>query len=90
MHCHYCICRNCPYGLSCDLCDRMLIPHLIIAGSCPGDKEWDECPLDECAKQHAEPLRELIRAKNYDGIESYFDFKTGAWYADPIRCEWDA
>lgn len=88
MHCHDCICKNCPYSLSCGQCDGMLIPHLIISGSCRGDKDWDECPLNKCAKQHARPLRQLIRNKDYDSIEAYFNFTTGAWYLDPVLYEW--
>ena len=80
MFCTECICHECPYGLKCYVCNRELNDHIHICEGCHGDRVSDTCLLDNMAPEHADALRELIKARDADAIEAYFDPKTGPWY----------
>lgn len=81
MFCTKCICRQCPHGLRCWICDRELDGHLLIVEGCNGLNESTTCPLDVIAPEHANALREIIKAHDANAMKAYFDYKTGPWYA---------
>ena len=93
MFCNDCICHRCPYSLRCHICDMWLDEHILIVNGCDGQRECGECPLDYITRldtkpEHAEMLREMIRNKDVDGIEAFFDQKTGPYHkADRERFE---
>jgi hypothetical protein len=63
------------------MCDRELDGHLLIVEGCNGDRESKICPLDVIAPDHAEHLREIIKAHDANAMKAYFDYKTGPWYS---------
>lgn len=81
MFCTECICHQCPYGLSCWICNNELNGHLLINEGCAGSTVSDVCILEEITPEHACALREIIKARDSDAMEAYFDYKTGPWYA---------
>jgi hypothetical protein len=36
--------------------------------------------LEVITPEHASALREIIKARDAEAMEAYFDYKTGAWY----------
>lgn len=86
MFCAECICHSCPYGLKCNICDVWLDGHILLVEGCNGQRETDECLFDYISREatgvpeHAEMLREMIRNKDADGIEAFFDHDTGPYH----------
>ena len=80
MFCTECICHKCPYGLKCYICNTELNGHLLISEGCNGDYVAETCILEQITPEHADALREIIKAKDREAMEAYFDLKTGAWY----------
>ena len=82
LQCHECFCAQCPHGLRCYICERELDDHLHVAESCKGDREIDHCILEHIAPKHAGMLRRMIKNKDANAIEAFFDHKTGLWYTE--------
>ena len=80
MFCTECICHECPHGLKCYICNAELNGHLLISEGCSGNYIAKVCLLEEITPEHANALREIIKAKDREAMEAYFDRKTGAWY----------
>lgn len=80
MFCTECICHRCPYGLKCWICNNELNGHLLICEGCHGSYVADVCILEEITPEHADALREIIKRRDSEAMEAYFDYKTGAWY----------
>ena len=80
MFCTECICNKCPHGLKCWICNAELNGHLLISEGCSGNYVANTCLLEKIAPEHAEALREIIKARDKDAMKAYFDYKTGAWY----------
>ena len=81
MFCTECICNKCPHGLKCWICNNELNGHLIISEGCSGNYVANTCLLEEIAPEHADALRKIIKARDRDAMEAYFDKETGAWYS---------
>lgn len=73
MFCNDCICDRCPYGLSCDYCDKWLDGHILIVDGCDGKRECNVCLLDDMLGDGATILREALKSKNDDKIDDFFD-----------------
>ena len=80
MFCTDCICHKCPYGLRCYICNNELNGHLLINEGCGGNYVTETCILEEIAPKHASTLREIIKTRDSDAMEEYFDRETGRWY----------
>ena len=85
MFCTECICRKCPHGLSCTICNRELDGHIHINEGCHGDRTDTICILEQITPEHASALREIIKARDADAMEAYFDYKTGPWYNKEVK-----
>lgn len=82
MLCQGCICNRCPHGLQCYICNNELDGHLLISEGCRGDRVNSVCPLEDISPEHAEPLRQIIKARDALAMERYFDPVSGAWYTE--------
>ena len=85
MFCTACICSECPYGLKGYICNRELDGHIHICEGCHGNEVSKVCPLDEIAPEHAEALREIIKARDAVAMEAYFYYNTGLWYNKEVK-----
>lgn len=80
MFCTECICNRCPHGLKCWICNNELNGHLLINEGCHGHYVTDICILEGITPEHADALREIIKRRDSEAMEAYFDYKTGPWY----------
>lgn len=80
MHCTKCICNECPYGLKCWICHNELNGHLLICEGCSGNYVTEVCLLEEITPEHAEALRKIIKARDEEAMEAFFNRETGAWF----------
>lgn len=80
MFCTECICHECPHGLKCYICNDWLNGHILINEGCHGSYVADVCLLEEVTPEHANMLREIIKARDAVAMEAYFDHKAGPWY----------
>jgi hypothetical protein len=53
---------------------------LLINEGCHGHYVTDICILEGITPEHADALREIIKRRDAEAMEAYFDYKTGAWY----------
>ena len=80
MFCTECICHKCPHGLKCYICNAELNGHLIISEGCSGNYVAEVCLLEEITPEHAATLREIIKARDSEAMEAFFDKETGVWH----------
>ena len=85
MFCTECICKKCPHGLGCTICNNELDGHIHINEGCNGSYTATTCILEEITPEHADTLREIIKARDAEAMEAYFDRKTGPWYNTEVK-----